>query len=143
MPFISSNPDAWMRLYYEAVAAREGFALLSIPIQFATLVDAIAVDYPTKAATLRLIADLPSQRAFLGSLSNVVYRSPAAREVELWCVRKDSRELRCVAVYMPTGIDLRLMEGEDFRRTELLRDGPAVEARAQGWRGKLRGKGWT
>ena len=91
MPFISSNSDAWMRPYYEAVAAREGFALLSIPIQFAALVDAIAVDYPTKAATLRLIADLPSQRAFLLSLSNVVYRSPAVREVELWRVRKDSR----------------------------------------------------
>ena len=30
------------------------------PIQFAALVDAIAVDYPAKAATLRLIADLPS-----------------------------------------------------------------------------------
>jgi hypothetical protein len=79
------------RPYYEAVAAREGFALLSIPIQFAAPVDAIAVDYPTKAATLRLIADLPSQRAFLLSLSNVVYRSPAVREVELWRVRKDSR----------------------------------------------------
>jgi hypothetical protein len=40
------------------------------------------------------------------SLSNVVYRSPAVREVELWRVGKDSRELRCLAVYMPTGIDL-------------------------------------
>jgi hypothetical protein len=44
---------------------------------------------------------------------------------------------------MPTGIDLRLMEGEDFRRRELLRDGPAVEARAEEWRGILPEKGWA
>ena len=77
------------------------------------------------------------------SLSNVVYRSPAVREVELWRVRKDSRELRCLAVYMPTGIDVLLMEGEDFRRTELLKDGPAVEARAADWHRKLREHGWV
>ena len=47
------------------------------------------------------------------SFSNVVYGSPAQRQAELWRVAKDGRELRCLAVYMPTGIDLRLMEGED------------------------------
>jgi hypothetical protein len=31
-----------MRPYYEAVAAREGIALVSIPIQFAALVAALA-----------------------------------------------------------------------------------------------------
>ena len=35
------------------------------------------------------------------------------------------------------------MEGEDFRRTELLRDASAVQARAEEWRGKLREKGWA
>jgi hypothetical protein len=132
-----------MRPYYEAVASLEGFAQLAIPIQFAALVDAIAVDYPAKAAWLREIADLPGQRAMLLSFSNIVYRIPAQLKVELWRVRKDSRELRCVAVYMPTGIDLRLMEGEDFRRTQLLKDGPAVEARAEEWRRKLRERGWA
>jgi hypothetical protein len=44
---------------------------------------------------------------------------------------------------MPTGIDLRLIEGEDFRRTQLLKDGPSVEARAEEWRTKLREKGWA
>jgi hypothetical protein len=143
VPFISSNPDAWMRPYYEAVAAREGFSLLPIPLQFGVLISAIAVDYPTRVGKLRQIVDLPSQRAMLLSLSNVVYRGPAAREVELWRVRKDSRELRCLAVYMPTGIDLRLIEGEDFRRTQLLRDGPALEARAAEWRAKLLAAGWS
>ena len=77
------------------------------------------------------------------SFSNVVYRHFAAGEVELWRVRKDKRELRCVAIYLPTGIDLRLMDGEDFRRMELLRDGPAVEKRAEEWRNKLQEKGWA
>jgi hypothetical protein len=86
--------------------------------------------------------DAVAQRATLAVFANVVYSSSAARELELWRLAKDGRELRCVAVYMPTGIDLRLMEGEDFRRTQLLKDGPAVEARAEEWRRKLRDRGW-
>jgi hypothetical protein len=139
----SSDRDAWMRPYYEAVASGEGFALLPIPIQFATLVDAIAQDHPLKAAKLREIDDPGWQRAILGSLAHVVYPRPAAqREIELWRVTKDSRELRCIALYLATGIDLRLMEGEDFRRTQLLRDGPAVQELADEWRLKLIERGW-
>jgi len=108
------------------------------------LISAIAVDYPTKAAKLRQIVDVPSQRALLLSLStNVVARDPVAREVELWRVRKASRELRCLAVYLSTGVDLRLTEGDDFRRTQLLKDDPAVKARAADWRMKLRERGWV
>ena len=143
VPFVSSDPDAWMRPYYDAIASREGFALLPIPIQFAALVDAIAHDHPSKAAKLGEIDDLPSQRAILGSLTRIVYPRPAQREIELWRVTKDSRNLRCIAVYLPAGIDLRLMEGDDFRRTQLLRDGPAVQELAEEWRSKLRGSGWT
>ena len=46
-----------MRPYYEALAACEGFMHLPIPLQFAALLDAIAVDQPTKAARLRQIAE--------------------------------------------------------------------------------------
>jgi hypothetical protein len=42
-----------------------------------------------------------------------------------------------------TGIDLRLMEGDDFLCTPLLRDGPAVQELAQKWHSELRGSGWT
>jgi hypothetical protein len=64
VPFVSSDPDAWMRPYYEAVASQEGFLLLAIPMQFATLVDAIAQDHPSKAAKLREINDLPGSGPF-------------------------------------------------------------------------------
>ena len=70
MPFVSSDRDAWMRPYYEA-ASGEGFALLPIPIQFATLVDAIAQDHPLKAAKLREIDDPAWRRAILGSLAEL------------------------------------------------------------------------
>ncbi len=38
--------------------------------------------------------------------ATVVYSAPAARELELWRL-PNGRQLRCVAAYMPTGIDLR------------------------------------
>lgn len=127
-----------MRPYYEAVASQEGFARFAIPIQFAILVDAVAQDHPAKAAKLRDIDDVRWQRAILGSLAHIVYPRPAQREIELWRVTKNSRELRWIAVYLPTGIDLRLMQGEEFRRTQLLRDGAAAQELAKEWRLKLR-----
>jgi hypothetical protein len=75
--------------------------------------------------------------------SFTVYRRPAQRDIELWRVTKNSPELRWIAVYLPTGIDLRLMQGEEFRRTQLLRDGPAAQELAEEWRLKLRERGWT
>ena len=44
--------------------------------------------------------------------------------MELWRVAKDTRELRCVVRYMPSGLDLRLMLGDEFRTTQLHKDGP-------------------
>jgi hypothetical protein len=35
------------------------------------------------------------------------------------------------------------VEGENFRRTQLLKDGPSVEARAEEWRAKLAAGGWV
>ena len=87
-----------------------GFAQLAIPIQFAILVDAVDQDHPAKAAKLRDIDGVRWHRAILGSLAHIVYPRPAQREIELWRVVKDARELRCIALYLPTGIDLRLME---------------------------------
>jgi hypothetical protein len=48
------------------------------------------------------------------------------------------RELRCVVVYLPSGIDVRSFEGSDFRRTQLVRD--AIEA--QPWKRKLLERDW-
>ena len=91
---------------------------------------------------LRQVDGLPSQRSGLGWLANVCPRA-GHREIELWRVVKGSREFRCVAVYLPIGIDLRLMDAEDLHRTELLKDGPAVQERAEAWRHTLGAQGWA
>ena len=138
---MSSDPDAWMRPYYAEITQRPGFLQLAPAHRFTALLDAIATDYPTRAAELR-DANATAQSAMLGWLHDVTTYMPAAGEVEMWRVRKGDRELRAVAVYLPTGIDLRLLERDDFRRTELCRDGPALHARAAQWRAKLQDSGW-
>ena len=65
-----------------------------------------------------------------------------AAPIELWCARKGDRELRCQAVYLTHGVDVRLMEGQHFRRTQLCRDAPTVEALSEEWRKALTECGW-
>jgi hypothetical protein len=64
------------------------------------------------------------------------------REVELWRLWKADRELRCIACHLPGGINLRLIEGEELRRTELFQEAQQLEQCAQLWRSKLTDRGW-
>ena len=75
-----------------------------------------------------------AQESALRWLATCVATGSAQQEVELWKVVKTGRELRCVARYLPAGIDLRLMQAQEFRRTELHRDADAATARAEEWR---------
>jgi hypothetical protein len=99
-------------------------------------VDAIAQDQPGRAAELQGSNDT-TQNAMIGWLADVTSQKPAVREMELWRVRKGERELRCVAVYLPTGIDLRLMENDEFRRTQLCPDAPTLHAVSADWHARL------
>lgn len=142
-PFISSDPGAWMRPYYVEIAQQRGFALLSPSYRFELLVARVAQDHPADAARVRLRGSSPAaQEAILRWLADVTTQKPAVREIELWRVRKGARELRCVSVSLPTGINLRLFEDDEFRRTQLLRDAPAVHAGASEWKQRLRQRGW-
>jgi hypothetical protein len=60
----------------------------------------------------------------------------------LWSITKGNRRLDCLAVYLPSGIDLRLMEGTEFRRTELFREASTLKARADEWRKAMFERGW-
>jgi hypothetical protein len=86
-----------------------------------------------------------AKQGILGWLESVTKEKPesAAKELELWRVTKDTRLLRCVVRYLPHGLDLRLMLGDEFRTTELHKDAPRVHARADEWRTALLERGWV
>jgi hypothetical protein len=84
-----------------------------------------------------------AQMAMLKWLSDVVQEQPnPTNGIELWRVQKGERELRCLAVYLPTGIDVRLFEGADFRRTQLVRDAIESTAVSDGWKHNLLERDW-
>jgi hypothetical protein len=83
------------------------------------------------------------QMAMLKWLRDVTQEQPnPTNEIERWRVRKGERELRCVVLYLPTGIDVRLFEGADFRRTQLVRDAIESTAISDGWKRKLLERDW-
>lgn len=49
----------------------------------------------------------------------------------------------CVAVYLPSGIDLRLLEGGDMLRTVLHKDQSALKSTAQVWLEVAVSEGWA
>lgn len=62
--------------------------------------------------------------------------------VELWRARKGDRELVCLAVYFPTGIDVRLMEGNDCRRAQLVMDEVEAYVILREWLNEVHEGGW-
>ena len=143
MTFVSSDPHAWIYPIYARLRADTRFGLLSPAHQFEALATAVEKESATKAASMREW-NLAAQIGLLGWLNDVLRETPdPTNEIELWRVRKGERELRCVAVYLPSGIDVRLFEGDDFRRTQLVRDSPEVETLTNKWEKALLERGWT
>jgi hypothetical protein len=138
---LTSDPHAWLRPSYVALKADGGLQKLAVPLQFEALCCAVEGEYPSRAASMREWSPAAKQ-GVLGWLDLVTKEKPAVHEVELWRVTKDVRELRCVVRYMASGLDLRLMLGDEFRTTELHKDAPSVQARAEEWRAALLERGW-
>lgn len=143
MPSFLPNPHAWLRPLYARLRGDHRFGLLSPAHQFEALAKVIAEESPAKAAAMREWSS-DAQIAMLKWLSDVTQEHPnPTNEIELWRMRKGERELRCIAVYLPSGIDVRLFEGEDFRRTQLVCDSPELTAFSDKWRAALFEHGWT
>ena len=139
---LTSDPHAWLRPYYVTLKADGGLQKLALPLRFEALCSAVEGEHPSRAAAMREWSPAAKQ-GILGWLESVTREKPeVAREVELWRVTKDTRELRCVVRYLPHGLDLRLMLGDEFRTTELHKDAPSVQARADEWRTALLERGW-
>jgi hypothetical protein len=134
---ITSDPHAWLYPIYAKLRANHRFGLLAPAHQFDALATAVEQESPIKGTAMREWS-AAAQMAMLKWLSDVVQEQPnPVNEIELWRVRKGERELRCVAVYLPIGIDVRLFEGTDFRRTQLTHDAPECESVSREWRKKL------
>ena len=138
---ISSDPHAWMRPIFAKLQAHPAFRHFAPAHQFEQLAQAVEQEHPAKAATMREWSPA-AQNGLLLHLASCVEQHAVAQSVELWRVHKGDRELRCEAYYLPTGIDVRLMEGTDFRRTQLVRDSLDTESLSHEWRSALRGRGW-
>ena len=139
---LSSDPHAWLRTFFAVLKQQPGFGHLSPSHQFARLCVAIEPEHPRHAASLREWSPA-AQDDLLKWLTDVTNEHPPVSEYEMWRVRKDGRELRCISVYTPIGIDVRVMEGADFRRTQVEKFAHEAEALAQAWRAKLLQVGWN
>ena len=135
---VSSDSHVWLRPLYARLRSDHRFGLFSPAHQFETLAKAVEEDSPAKAATMREWSPAAQIGCLVGSRCGCEQPNPIS-EVELWRVRKGDRELHCLAVYLPSGIDVRLMEGDNFQRTQLVRDAPATEIVSKEWSAKLMG----
>ena len=133
-PFVSSDPHAWLRPYWADLHRQHAFfGNLAPELQAAALADALDQDHPAKSAEIRAWSPVTT-RAMLAVLDQALAERHTAKETELWRMSKGVREQRCIAVYVPSGIDLRLLEDGEIVRTELFHDGPAVVSTARRWR---------
>jgi hypothetical protein len=130
---VSSNPHAWLVPFWAELKRQTFFDHLAPELQAAQLAVALDADHPAKAQEIREW-NPATRRAMLAVLEMGVAAGPAKREIELWKVQRGEREVRCVAVYLPTGVDLRLIEDDEVLRTELFSDGASVVAVARRWR---------
>jgi hypothetical protein len=138
---LTSDPHAWLRPYVATLKSDPVFSKLAPSMRFEALCQVVEVDQPDRARQMREWSPA-AQTGTLKWLETVTKEKPMVNEVEMWRVTKGPRTLRCVARYLPIGIDLRLMEGDDFRRTEVHKDGDVAEIKAAEWRKKLEARGW-
>jgi hypothetical protein len=142
MVLLSSDSHAWLRPSVAALKEDPAYRTLAIPFRFIALCEAVERDQPKRAKRMREEWSPAMQEGTLRWLETVTNEVPAVKELELWTVKNGTCKLRCVARYLPIGIDLRLMERDDFRRTELHKDADLAEIRAMGWRQALEERGW-
>ena len=138
---VSNNPHAWLLPYWSDVNRQSFFARLAPELQAGALAAALEADYPAKAQEIREW-NMATRRAMLAVLDMALAARPATREIELWRVAKEQRDVRCVAVYLPAGVDLRLLEDGEMTRTELFTDGLTLQSRSREWRAALVRTGW-
>jgi len=138
---LTSDPHAWLRSIYARLQTQLGFANLAPSQQFALIIEAIIDDHPVEALQMREWSP-GAQNALLHHLASSIDQTLPAVVSELWQLEKGNRRLRCVVHYLSSGLDVRLLEGDGFRRTQLCKDAREAELLSQSWRKKLLEGGW-
>jgi CheY-like chemotaxis protein len=68
---------------------------------------------------------------------------PTAEEpVVLWCLRGHGRDVRCLQQKTRTGLELRVLWGDELFLTETFHDPGRLSARAEEFRATLEARGW-
>ena len=138
----SCDRTAWLRPYWAELHKRDPFfPKLAPELQQQALADAVAVDQPQRAVVIREW-NPATTRAILSFLDQARTEQHTVRQVELWRACKDQREVRCVALHLPTGIDVRLLERNDWHRTQLVFDGPTALGVSDRWLRQLVSSGY-
>jgi hypothetical protein len=133
------DSHAWLRPFYLRLQRDQAFNLLSPSHQFDQLRKSIATEHPVEAEQMRTW----SPKAQIALMVFLAKDAPTSAAVTLlWRLRKEGREVRCVAQYLSTGIDLRLLEGDGFRKTQLCHSPTAANILAEQWRLALLERGW-
>ena len=141
MPIIISDDEALLRRYWDDLLRQSpDLPNLAPELQAKALADAMEADYPKKAATIRDWN--PFRRAAkLAMLTTAPRDEPLDAFKELWRLRSGDRQVRCIAVYVSNGVDLRLLQGGVKLRAELFVDVPLLRIRSKQWRESFEAEG--
>ncbi len=141
-PFITSDPNAWLRRFWQRLHDEQPFfPNLAPELRANALADLLAGDYPATAAEIRNWTPVTC-RAMLAGLDQGLRERHTAREIELWRMTKGERTLRCTAVYTRVGIDLRVLDETEIQRTELFALAPLLVATSRTWAREAEQAGW-
>lgn len=134
--------EALLLPHWATLKRRTFFDRLAPELQANALADALEASHPAEAREVREWTP-PTRRTVLARLDSGLRAGPSRPQRVLWVAQKgERREVRCVAVVMPFGTELRLMEGADLLRSELLREPYLVDVTAGEWREALVAAGW-
>lgn len=140
---LTSDPLTWLRPIWRRLVADPRFRMRSAQSQFAALREAVGESAPQHAARMPEYSPATVQALLRHLDANLDTEAAQSVRSKLWTATLRGRSLECVAVYLPSGIDVRLLEGEDFRRTQLTRTAPEAANCADRWRSELQRVGWS
>jgi hypothetical protein len=142
MTALPSHSVVLLEPFSRELTSAGAFSQLSQQHQVVTLADAVTIEHPTLAVALRTLTPV-EQSALLARLTRGLRARPSAEAKELRILTRNGRSVRCVAICVGTGIDLRLLDGDDFARTQLCADIGRAQVKADEWWRQLQSAGWS